>query len=714
MQLGARLDDYIVLGSIGSGAMSQVFAGIAIEQRELVAIKILRTELDEDGCLSQRFRRESEIYERLDHPNIVSFFSSDLKAAKPYIVLEFIRGESLNEVIAGAGGTPLSVEQAVNVTLDVARALEYAHEQGVLHRDVKPANIVVTQDDRVKLLDFGIAAVADGRVLTEEGTILGTVAYSSPEQNKGIELDERSDLYSLGCIFYEMLTGRRALSGETLGQILQFQEMENPVAPSTYVKGLPAQLDQILLRMLAPASRNRFQSGGELVSELLDFKEKLRETASENSGFDEFAESWHIAKEAFARGDIDQAKTLTNLYNIQRPDDPRALFLLGKIYAGRGDIDRATQSFMQALELDGQNIDYRIDFALALLKIDLFDECVALLEVVVEREPRNILGKGLKFLCDSVVAGTAVFDASRKVEAHWNPLPPVGSSVSGVVKLPEKPEQSEGRALADPTAPPRKKPTSSQSSQPPVLKGAAGPPRRSEVSYDGSMPDLSQEKEQMDVGTALWARRLSSLFPGLGHLYCGKNAKALSNITATCMLLGATVFIWFLSPHGEHAAKVHPTFSALREYIAAIGARSGVVGLVDNEFGPVWTAMIQWFPVLLLAIHWINCRRTIYTSVLTELLDGNVIEVRDDGQVSIDRGASHGVEAGLIFTVHKAGSTRSISSLRLDEGGGKRVWHPIGLLRVLSVRMNDSRGAFKPFTGVMARPKTHDRITPRW
>ena len=242
-----------------------------------VAIKILLAHLAADESFLERFRREAIAAARLAHPNVVATFDTGVDGGVAYIVLELVTGRTLHQVIAESRALP--PQRAVRIAVQVAAALDYAHRHGVVHRDVKPGNILLTNDDRVKVADFGIAKAAvpagsNSRPfaagdLTQSGAILGTAKYLSPEQVNGDDIDGRADIYSLGIVLYEMLCGRPPFVGETDVAVAMKHVNEAPVSPRQMRAGIPRSLEQVVMRTLAKSRDSRYPTAADLQTALL-------------------------------------------------------------------------------------------------------------------------------------------------------------------------------------------------------------------------------------------------------------------------------------------------------------------------------------------------------------------------------------------------------------------------------------------------------------
>jgi eukaryotic-like serine/threonine-protein kinase len=261
-------DRYRLEASIGSGGMAQVFRGQDTTLDRQVAIKILAPQFARDPSFVERFRREAQAAARLNHPNIVNVYDTGVDGDTNYIVMEYVEGRTLAEYLA-RGGT-LASRKAAEIAEKVAEALAAAHAQGVIHRDIKPANIMVTRDGRVKVMDFGIARLVAGPDTVEQtAAVLGTAAYLSPEQAQGQTVDARSDLYSLGIVLYEMVTGKPPFTGDSAMAVAYKHVQETPLPPSSLNADVPPRLDAVVMRALAKNPANRYQSAGEFRDDLM-------------------------------------------------------------------------------------------------------------------------------------------------------------------------------------------------------------------------------------------------------------------------------------------------------------------------------------------------------------------------------------------------------------------------------------------------------------
>ena len=270
-----RLGDRYEIGEvIGRGGMAEVHEGRDLRLGRRVAIKILRPDLARDPSFQARFRREAQSAASLNHPNVVAVYDTgqdvladtpdSTGAVVPFIVMEYVDGQTLRQLMSS--GRRLLPERALEITGGTLAALDYSHRHGIVHRDIKPANVMLTRGGEVKVMDFGIArALADsGQTMTQQSAVLGTAHYLSPEQARGEVVDSRSDLYSTGCLLYELLTGRPPFTGESPVSIAYQHVSEAPVAPSQFDASVTPQIDIIVLRALAKDPEDRYQSAAEM------------------------------------------------------------------------------------------------------------------------------------------------------------------------------------------------------------------------------------------------------------------------------------------------------------------------------------------------------------------------------------------------------------------------------------------------------------------
>ncbi|MDF2875448.1 MAG: prkC, partial [Sporomusa sp.] len=236
--LNRTLDDrYTILERIGGGGMADVYRAHDKLLDRSVAVKVLRSQFTDDEEFVSRFRREAQAAAKLSHPNIVNIYDVGLDEQAYYIIMEYISGETLKDKIEREA--PLPVETAVRISIEIAEALEHAHQNNLVHCDIKPHNILVTRSGRIKVTDFGIARAVTSSTMTNSGTIIGSVHYFSPEQAKGAAVGAKSDIYSLGVVLYEMLTGHVPFTGESPISIALKHLQEEPKPPRELNPDIP-------------------------------------------------------------------------------------------------------------------------------------------------------------------------------------------------------------------------------------------------------------------------------------------------------------------------------------------------------------------------------------------------------------------------------------------------------------------------------------------
>ena len=256
---------YQLQGRLGAGGMATVYLAEDTSLHRKVAIKVLAERYAEDEQFVERFRREAQSAAGLNHPNIVAIYDRGVAEGTYYIAMEYLDGPTLKDVIDERGG--LEPNRAIGFATQILAALRFAHNHGVVHRDIKPHNVVVSPDGRLKVTDFGIAR-AGASQMTEVGSIVGTAQYLSPEQARGEVVGPPSDLYSVGIVLYEMLTGRVPFEGDSAVAIAMKHLSEEPVPPSVYAPGTPPALEQVVLRALAKDAGDRYQTAEEMAADL--------------------------------------------------------------------------------------------------------------------------------------------------------------------------------------------------------------------------------------------------------------------------------------------------------------------------------------------------------------------------------------------------------------------------------------------------------------
>lgn len=277
---------YELLEKIGDGGMAVVYKAKDKLLNRFIAIKILRPEFTKDPTFVENFKRESQAAAGLAHQNIVAVYDVGREGNINYIVMELVEGQTLNEIIAKEA--PMDYRRVIEITKQVAAALRVAHRNKIIHRDVKPHNIMVTTDGIVKLADFGIAKAVNDATMSTGSKIIGSVHYFSPEQARGNYVDERSDIYSLGIVMYEMLTGQVPFDGDNPVTIALKHINEEITPPSQLVDGIPPALEQCVLKATSKFQTNRYSSADELIEELNNIEFVTRMVG--NSIFNEASE----------------------------------------------------------------------------------------------------------------------------------------------------------------------------------------------------------------------------------------------------------------------------------------------------------------------------------------------------------------------------------------------------------------------------------------
>ncbi len=278
--IGTMISHYKILEKLGEGGMGVVYKAIDTKLDRPVAIKFLPTHLSTSDENKARFVQEARTTAALNHPNILNIYDIDEQDGGLFFVMEYIEGETLKSYLTNlksADGVPLG--RSIELTVQIAHGLKAAHEKEIVHRDIKPENIMLTKEGNPKIMDFGIAKLKSGTGLTRTGMSLGTITYMSPEQSQGIAADHRSDLWSLGVVLYELLTGELPFKAEHEAALIYLIINEDPLTPSSYDRRIPPSVDSLVLKMLAKDRDRRHQSMNDLLESIRSVKRDL-----ENAG----------------------------------------------------------------------------------------------------------------------------------------------------------------------------------------------------------------------------------------------------------------------------------------------------------------------------------------------------------------------------------------------------------------------------------------------
>ena len=257
-------DRYEILEKVGVGGMAEVFKGKDHKLNRFVAVKVLKEEFRENSGFVKKFKEEAQAAAGLAHPNIVNVYDVGDEKGIYYIVMELVEGITLKSYIERKGY--LTVKEATSIAIQVSAGLEVAHNNQIVHRDIKPQNIIISREGKVKVTDFGIAKATTSQTTTS--TAMGSVHYASPEQARGGYVDHRSDIYSLGVVLYEMVTGRVPFDGDTAVAVAVKHLQENMVPPETYNSAVPYSLSQIIKKCMEKSPDRRYQDIGDLLSDL--------------------------------------------------------------------------------------------------------------------------------------------------------------------------------------------------------------------------------------------------------------------------------------------------------------------------------------------------------------------------------------------------------------------------------------------------------------
>ena len=262
---GTKITHYTIISKIGAGGMGEVYLALDTKLDREVALKFLPPHMCRDSSCRERFEREARAAARLHHPYIIDIHETDEFKTRPFIIMESIEGKSLKSFIREGS---MTLNQAIKIGLQICAGLNSAHKQGVIHRDIKPSNILLDSTGNVKILDFGLAYISGDEHITASDSTMGTVGYMSPEQTQGINTDERSDIFSLGVVLYEMITGKLPFGGQTSAAVLHSITHDVPEPLTRYKSGIPHGLQTIMSKLLEKDPTLRYQTAADLLADL--------------------------------------------------------------------------------------------------------------------------------------------------------------------------------------------------------------------------------------------------------------------------------------------------------------------------------------------------------------------------------------------------------------------------------------------------------------
>lgn len=391
MRVGDHVGHYQLLKELGHGGMGGVYVGFDSEAVALVAIKTLFEEYSNDDLYVQRFLREVNVLAKLSHPNVVGYIDAGVLDGIHYIILEHIRGKDLGIILETQ--KRFSVQETLSIIEYCTSGLGHAHSKGVIHRDIKPSNIMLTNDGRIpKIVDFGVAYADDAIVQTATGDIVGTFMYSSPEQNQGKEVDERSDLYALGLVFYELLTGKRALEGNTHQEVTTIQLTCQIAPPSQLFAGIPIELDTIVLKLLAYSPDERYQCTEDLLFDLEVFKsnpQALGKSRQSINDYPEYLNDFKKAAAAYQAKNYDLATSIATDLCHKAHKASEVYFLLGQVQYQKNFLYNAIKEFKRAITFDPQNVHYHHQLALTYEGLGMSGQAYQSYEDMLAIDPEN-------------------------------------------------------------------------------------------------------------------------------------------------------------------------------------------------------------------------------------------------------------------------------------------------------------------------------------
>ncbi len=375
--IGTTISHYNITEKIGEGGMGVVYKAKDLKLDRSVAIKFLPAHLSSSEESKKRFMTEAKSAAALNHPNIMNIFEIDEQNGSLFLVMEYIEGETLKSYISNLkSGSGISYLKATDWILQISQGLKAAHEKNIIHRDIKTENIMLTNTEQLKIMDFGLAKLKGSSGITRTGTSLGTLSYMSPEQAQGLTADHRSDIWSLGVVFYEMLTGETLFKAEHEAALLYLIVNEEPPAPSILDRKIPHQIDSVVKKMLVKDASQRFQNMDEIINSLENVKKEIRKTEpgskkkaiavlpfdniSPDKENDYFSEG--LTGELIANlSRLKDIKVISRTTSMQYKDTKKDIKTIGRELGTRYIIEGNVRKFGDDLRITAQLIDVESD-----------------------------------------------------------------------------------------------------------------------------------------------------------------------------------------------------------------------------------------------------------------------------------------------------------------------------------------------------------------